>query len=81
MIRQTLPKPSLEIPQILTEQRRPILIRIIRPSLMRLPGIRIKGVQEPLDRLRGFRQQRVIRIPCFHDRADLYLGDEDAQVA
>lgn len=89
MIRKTLPKARLAIPQVLAQQRRPIVTFIITATLymvMAMHGfclrllhrIGMERIQESLNRRCGFVKKSVVRIARFHDRPDLYLRHEDA---
>lgn len=91
MIRKTLPESRITIPQILAEQRRPIITIIMLTVSVSLalalltirgdlPRVRMKGIQETLDGRCRFVEKGVVRVSRFDDRPDLDLCDEDAQV-
>lgn len=88
MICKALPKTRLIIPQILTQQRRPVItLLMLTLSLplalgritirMDLARVRMERIQEPLDRRGSFVEEGVVRVSRFHDRADLHFCDED----
>lgn len=93
MIRQTLPESRLEVPRILFQKCSPVVARLVVVRrhiswrwmlvlllmlLMRC-RLRMEGVKESLDRLRGFGEERVVRVSWTHNRPDLYFGYEDAE--
>lgn len=91
MIRKTLPEPGLTVPQILTQQCRPLITIIMQSLSLALTLINIglhqahvrmkmEGIEEPLDRRGSFIEERVVRVSRFHGCPDLDLGDEDAEV-